>query len=877
MIPSAESSDIPVIGARPLDRRAVANLLGGVRLVVELGFWMAVYVHFFRVDASRSWQQLLIWFLPLYVLAERRFADWSLEGKKRTALRGFLTQQRRGIVTILLLVFQIAAVVTVPIPAPDEADSYVAWLWIFLGLFQVRVAVSLTRNHLDQVRRNLNDYLDPEHWFEEKDDRRLRYVTRVEGLRASSKRRYSDLEDRQLEIEAEAQSQIELLLRLYHGILTAGYVVIAYFLVGERFDIKNFVYENNEGFTAALTLLIVVIATVAIQMYQDVAEQIRKASESFERDISLLSISLLGVEHRMERVWSHAIEYLPTVSQLAKEEFQRRERAFRGDAARRIRVSLGLGISEESQDRAHDWTELNSWFRDDLTPSGQGYEASSDDGFNAMLHMRPGDLATIWQQDLPYPYRFHLEFMQRLHESTEMGEVEEGSADQSLPELLERSCHAMNLKAGRYVADSDFSKTITACDNLDIDATYFLDDQHLFKLLLDSADRSDTGLRGSPDKQDVRGQFARKLRFAEYARLVYIGGWLWYVKRQATRDYDDQLLSWLSDVVRQEVEQVISNGINQRRNLKSIYFAKSLENPESALHNLRRAALARQRRQGFSEFERRQDNFLFRRNLAIPIVPRYRDRVRHLQAVFSMSEENQSIVRMPSIHNVLSPEPTEGEIIRNANRLHNDGRIPFSYQAAIQLVEAQRCWKTFLDNLALPGTMRIFPRDVRNLQRTFQRDREELSREQERIERFVLSWYSRFECRQGGAIEQPLRRLNSDRVAPLHRIWAVISKIMDPSASTQTRSRFHSSYNEKLALKMLDFVLPGTEAVVLGHDRNAEVDSPEGQIAKAIEFLMRSENDDLLANLLLGSREVTEEVRAATIREWRSSRVGNDD
>lgn len=867
--------DEPHFGARILNRRILHTpAVVGALLVIELGIWWASYVYVFRVDTSTLWQQLLIWVLPLYVIAERRWSTWSPSSRWLSAVRRRLALHWKTVSATLLLIFQVLAVVAVPIPSATENDSAVAWLWIFLGLFQVRVTISLTRNHLTQVRDDLNDYLSPRHWLTPDDARCSKYESRVQRLRATLSRTGSESDEQPPEIEAEAQSQIQLLLRLYHGILTAGYVVLAYFLVGERFDIESFIYQNNEGFTAALTLLIVVIATVAIQMYQDVTKQIRVSSENFERDISLLSISLLGVEHRIGRVWSHAIEYLPTISQMAKEEFGKWEAGLKGDQIRHIQVSLGLRDQAVAQQYENEWAQLERWFSDDITPGEQVTRGHSDDGFSSILQSRPGD-TKFWQLNLPYPFRFHLEFMQRIQEGVESSASGEDRDYQSFSQRLEQSCEAMTLKASRYVIDADCSKAISACDNLDVDASYFLDDQQVFKLLLDSADSVDGGLRGSPHKKDVRKELADKLRSAEYARLVYIGGWLWYIKRQATNDVESEVISWLTDGVRRVVLGETSNRTNQPPNAKSIYFAKCLESTESALHNLRRAALARQRRQRFAEFERRQDNFVAKEHLSIPIIPRYRDRVRHLQALFNMSEENQALVRMPSIHGVLTPEPTESEIDANANRLWNDGIIPFQYGTARHLVAAHHFWKAFLKELALPGTMNVFPVDVHNVLNQFRGERDELTREQERIERFVILWYTKYQCCGPNALSQPLRSLNPERTSALYRLWRVISAIQNPGREVVRRWGFERQFNEKYALEMLDFAVPGTKAVVLGRTKYAGDETPESRITKVIDFLMQNENETLLADLLVGLREDNSERRNAAVQAWRDSHVSD--
>lgn len=864
------ASDKPLFGARTLDRRTLrAPAVVGAFLIIEFGIWCASYAYIFRVETSLLWQQLLIWILPLYVLAERRFLTWSPSSGWLRAVRRRLALHWKTVAAALLLIFQVVAVVAVPIPTATENDSSVAWLWIFLGLFQVRVAISLTKNHLTQVRDDLNNYLSPRHWLTPDDARCPKYESRVERLRATSSRRSSESGERPPEIEAEAQSQIQLLLRLYHGIVTAGYVVLAYFLVGERFDIENFIYQNNEGFTAALTLLIVVIATVAIQMYQDVTRQIRVSNENFERDVSLLSLSLLGVEHRIGRVWSHAIEYLPTVYQMAREEFGKYEAGLQGDQIRHIQVSLGLRDQAGPLRSEHGWAQLNRWFSDDITPGEQVTRGHSDDGFSAILQSQQD--SRFWQLKLPHPFRFHLEFMQRLQESVESSESDENRDHQTFSQRLEQSCKAMTLKASRYVVDADLTKTISACDSLDVDASYFLDDQQVFKLLLDSADSVDVGLRGSPQKKDVRKGFAEKLRYAEYARLVYIGGWLWYVKQQATNDVESEVISWLSDGVRSVVSGEIADVTNQTPDTKNVYFAKCLESTESALHNLRRAALARQRRQRFAEFERLLDNFVATEHLSIPIIPRYRDRVRHLQALFNMSEENQALVRMLSIHSVLTPEPAESEKDANANRLWNDGIIPFPYGIAGHLVEAHRFWKVFIKELALPTTMNIFPMDVHNMRKPFRRERDELTREQERIERFVILWYAKYQCCGSNALNQPLTIFRPQRISALYRLWRVISNVEKPNQDVVSRITFGSNFNRRYALEMLDFAVPGIQAEVLNGTKDVGDETPESRITKVIESLMKKENENLLADLLVGLHEDNLERRNAAVQNWRNS------
>ena len=848
-------------------KRFLRSLLFGIEILI----WILLYCWLFQVDPRDSWLGLLVWILPLYVLSRRSINQRRVPSKYGKSdwfarVGVLLGSHWKSIASILLLIFQVVAVRCVPVPKTATEDSRVALLWMFLGAFQIRIAVSLTRSHLKQVADNLESYLDADNWFAESTSNRERkeYEQRVEQLRTEGQ-----------PIEAEAQSQIELLLRLYHGILAAAYIVVAYFLVGDRFEFSDtaFIFENNEGFTAALTLLIVVIATVAIQVFQDVNRQIREESEKFEREVSLLSLSLVGVSARLDRIWKHASEYMPYVYRDFR-EYVSKWRSEHQEVRARVGSELRAHLSPPSPAGKSTGSDLDirsgynwfvfGWFDVSMIESLDGaVERRSTEKYRERILSTENDalslLSKLAESDFAPPSDdLILQVMLLLADETpeQLGvegvrsRAESASSSTSLTGLLERHCEALALKVARYLEDYDTSKVLESCDVLDLDATYLLDDVQLFSELHGSWTTKYGDFTKGVLKSDVRsGDFQDKLRLAEYARTVYFAGWIAQFAEGELRNHiqisrpshtkamppiENLLPSWLSKGFREHYLRVFGPRLAPEDwpsvgpvtiNPIDEYCHLLLNEPRSALHNLVRASLSRDRRRMITQVETRLDKWNPQRSLSIPVIPRLSDRARHLQALLAMSDRNQTSVRLRSVHDVLEPEASYKELDAAATRAYEQNKVRFPLKVARRLKDASDYWDRFCAELSFGGAMESaklrpnlvdFPRarvgnyvtPVRMLT-----PRERKADRQLRLEYTNASVRSYREA--GIENRQPIDKWSPEfmRTVKYHfRYYQIIHRVNETRGISWEHFRNH--YHEEFALELLDWVYPRIRAFV---------------------------------------------------------------
>ena len=129
------------------------------------------------------------------------------------------------------------------------------------------------------------------------DDKRVKHKTSIKLLESAG---FSGIEG-----GASFAAIIVLLATLAAVLLTT----LAYFMIGTMLNLIDgrggFLFENNEGFTAALTLLVVLTASAVVPVYTDLAKTISEQQSIFEEQISSISRNLLLIEQRMDPVWDH--------------------------------------------------------------------------------------------------------------------------------------------------------------------------------------------------------------------------------------------------------------------------------------------------------------------------------------------------------------------------------------------------------------------------------------------------------------------------------------------------------------------------------------------------------------------------------------------
>ncbi len=96
---------------------------------------------------------------------------------------------------------------------------------------------------------------------------------------------------------------------LLFTLIAVLFTTLSYFMIGATFNLveKNdgFLFVNNEGFTAAMTLLVVLVAAAVVPVYTDLGKTISERLNSFEEEISNISRNLLLIGQRMDPVWDH--------------------------------------------------------------------------------------------------------------------------------------------------------------------------------------------------------------------------------------------------------------------------------------------------------------------------------------------------------------------------------------------------------------------------------------------------------------------------------------------------------------------------------------------------------------------------------------------
>lgn len=176
-------------------------------------------------------------------------------------------------------------------------------LWICVTALQFLLAIGLTHSHFGHIKHTRNDYFQS---FDQKT---------------------SELNDG----GAEGESTVSLLLYLIYGVIAMLGATLSYFVIGQRFNLTGenvaFVFRNNEGFTAALSLLIIILTSAAIPIYTDLGKQINAASTAFEHDVSLLAQHADFLKYNSDAIWRHfasvsysvAKEWKATIDEISKE------------------------------------------------------------------------------------------------------------------------------------------------------------------------------------------------------------------------------------------------------------------------------------------------------------------------------------------------------------------------------------------------------------------------------------------------------------------------------------------------------------------------------------------------------------------------------
>ena len=155
------------------------------------------------------------------------------------------------------------------------ADSALEWWGGFLALHLVVGGALIYCVELRQIKKKLNEYK-----FKTKDrDRR----------------------------DTEGYQSFLLLSVSIHGIASVTAATISYFMIASFFnqDLQSYIFLNNEGAIAAITLVIVVASAAVVAVYVELARSVRQQIDSYEVEISALNQVVVEINDSAEQVWGH--------------------------------------------------------------------------------------------------------------------------------------------------------------------------------------------------------------------------------------------------------------------------------------------------------------------------------------------------------------------------------------------------------------------------------------------------------------------------------------------------------------------------------------------------------------------------------------------
>ena len=153
--------------------------------------------------------------------------------------------------------------------------------WVVISILCILVAYVLARMHCWQVRSSVKAFYD--------------HFNKTETGSKPKKE----------ELVAEGASSVKVLIFGIYGLVALLFSVTCYFYIGVTRTPQGFVFQNNEGFIAALSLLIIVLAGAAVPIYTDLAKKVRAEIDLYESQISSLQQASTNVDHHANFLWTH--------------------------------------------------------------------------------------------------------------------------------------------------------------------------------------------------------------------------------------------------------------------------------------------------------------------------------------------------------------------------------------------------------------------------------------------------------------------------------------------------------------------------------------------------------------------------------------------
>jgi hypothetical protein len=185
-------------------------------------------------------------------------------------------QSRRAIFAVISLLVPLLVPILLPSSRPFATLD-----WIVISVGYIGIALTLARSHVKQVKNSV------ERFFEQFDKPNERQVIREDWL------------------VAEGSSSFKVLIFGIYGLAGLLGSIACYLYIGVTRRPEGFIFQNNEGFIAALSLLIIVLAGAAVPIYTELAKQVRTGLDLYESQISSLQQAATMAGHHADFLWTH--------------------------------------------------------------------------------------------------------------------------------------------------------------------------------------------------------------------------------------------------------------------------------------------------------------------------------------------------------------------------------------------------------------------------------------------------------------------------------------------------------------------------------------------------------------------------------------------
>lgn len=163
---------------------------------------------------------------------------------------------------------------------PDGKSA--ATSWIITSCLHFVVCSALALWQLKRIRHDLNEYFND--FYDDK------VMPTTESPSKPS---------------AEGQSSLLVIVWGIYGLAAFIGSILLYFAFAQAWNPSDFIFSNNEGFVAALALLIIVLSGAIVPIYTDLAKQVRQQMDTFELEISSLCQTVAEIDVHATALWVH--------------------------------------------------------------------------------------------------------------------------------------------------------------------------------------------------------------------------------------------------------------------------------------------------------------------------------------------------------------------------------------------------------------------------------------------------------------------------------------------------------------------------------------------------------------------------------------------